>query len=195
MRKLLLLLGVLLLVGGAWWLRRPADDGKARPAVAAAHARVAPPPARRWALPTMPSAAPRPAAGDDQPPERLTLKDDALRERLDEQIPGRLYAEAAHCYKGGLKSDQRLDMTYRLHVEDGHASVTNLEVTDNTINNRALESCIKERILAARWADAQLPDVDEEGDLFMRVGGFRKYVAPEDIAESNEDGTEPATAR
>jgi hypothetical protein len=165
-----------LLIFAAWWLRREAwPDARPRPPVAAATAPSPPSPAPVVRRPTIAIAAPTSAASVVS--DKLDIKSDELRNRLDEQIPRRLYAEAARCYQGGLDKDQRLDVTYRLHVTDGEVSVSDLRAVESTLEDSALERCIRERILAAKWRDDALPDLDEDDDLYMRVGGFSSYVA------------------
>ncbi|HEX9102911.1 MAG TPA: hypothetical protein VF997_11945, partial [Polyangia bacterium] len=68
-------------------------------------------------------------------------------------------------------------VTYRLHVADGAVSVSDLRTVESTLADRALEGCIRERIQAAKWRDDALPDLDEDDDLYMRVGGFQSTLA------------------
>jgi hypothetical protein len=163
-----------LVVGAAaWWWYRP----RATPPAAPKDIETAEALPTRAAPLRVGQVPPTTAGAPSGPPERLQLKDDRLRARLDENIPDRLYAAAAHCYTGGLKRDQRLDLTYRLHVNDSEVTVSDVKVTANTLDNPALERCIRDRVLKAHWRDEELPDLDEEDDLYMRVAGFQRFLA------------------
>ena len=182
--KKLVLVGLCLAVAGAWWLRRETAHEVA-PAPRAAVTTSAPVivPATPLAVPA-PSAAEIAATAPSLADKKLSLKDDVLRNRLDENIPSRLYAEAARCYKGGGDPNERVDLSYRISVADGTVSFGNVTITDSTLSDRALERCIKDRILAAKWRDDELPDLDEEDDVFMRVYNFQKFAANDDAPTS-----------
>lgn len=182
MKKAALLIAVGLLVGGAWWLRREQAPELKAPSLVAATPPASPAaPALR-----LPVSSPTPAEANAPSllAKKLELKDDALRSRLDEVIPNRLYAEAAKCYHGGGDRDDRLDLSYRISVADGAVSFSNLTVTDSTLKDHALERCIKDRIVNAKWRDEELPDLDEEDDLFMRVYNLKMYAANDDPASA-----------
>jgi hypothetical protein len=182
--KKLVPVALCLAVAGAWWLRRELAPAAALPAsettAAAVPVNV---PATRLEVPA-PTATEIAATAPSLAEKKLSLKDDALRARLDENIPSRLYAEAARCYKGGGHPDERIDVSYRISVADGAVSFSNLSVTNSTLSDRALERCIKDRILSAKWRDEELPDLDEEDDLFMRVYNFQKFAANDDAPAS-----------
>ena len=36
---------------------------------------------------------------------------------------------------------------------------------------------MRDRLLAMSWRDEELPDFEEDDDLFMRIGGWRAYLA------------------
>jgi hypothetical protein len=180
------LLAVSLFVFAVWWLRREAwrATRPRSPVPVAASQPSAPPPPLAPVMARPPVAAARPANAPAPAPEKLDIKSDELRNRLDEQIPRRLYAEAARCYRGGLQPDQRLDLSYRLRVNDGEISVGDLRILEDTLDDPALERCIQSRIVAARWRDDALPDLDEQDDLYMRVGGFQSQLASAERAAS-----------
>jgi hypothetical protein len=149
-----------------------------------------PPPSRLASLVTATAAAapalvvPAPAAVAPAPIPKL---DGArLQRRLDEQIPARLYAEAARCYHGGLPGGERLDLSYKLSVADGDVTIIDAQIESNTLSDPALARCIVERVFAFHERDPQLPDGDSDGDLFIRVGGFKSF-----FAKVATDGDEP----
>jgi hypothetical protein len=174
-KPLAVLLGSALAIatGSALWLLRPralsVGETSAAPRAADAPreqvrpARFAPPP------------APTPVVPSDRP-ERLAADDPRVQARLDNAIPSRLYGHAARCYHGGLQRDQRLDLSYRVHVVGGEVSFSDLQTVDSTLADAQLESCILTTLAAARWRDDELPDLVDEGDLFMRVEGLTRYA-------------------
>jgi hypothetical protein len=109
-------------------------------------------------------------------PARALLAGDALRHRIDDQIPTHLQAEAAACYHGGRRDDERLDLDYHLRVSGGEVRVTDARVASSTLGDSALERCIVERVRAVHLADAELPDYDGDDTLYISVGGFKPYL-------------------
>ena len=135
---------------------------------------AAPPPttpAMRTPIATAPSATPSATV------EKIAPDSPVLRNRIEEQIPRQLYAEAARCNHRGLDKDKRLDLTYHLRVSGGEVSVGNLRTIESTLDDAALEGCIRDRLLAKKWRDDALPDLEEDDDLYMRVGELQNNVA------------------
>lgn len=189
MKTRVIVVGSLCAFGFAGWL---ALGGSSAPSSAratpTATATVSPTSAPSRPLLPRFAAAPTAAPGAEAAPVKLDPRSSRFRNRVDEQIPSRLYGEAARCYRGGLPRDQRMDFSYRLHVADGNVTISDVRVTDSTINNRALEECIKQKLLASRWRDDELPDLDEEDDLYMRVDGWNNYLANADDDSSSNGG-------
>lgn len=181
---------MLVLIGAGWWLRHEEKSALARPAVTPGQVTPIERPLR-LALPL--AAAPTtPAATTASAPDKLALGDEALRKRLDEVIPSRLSGEAARCYKGGLDRSRRIDLTYRLHVEDSRVIVRDVRVDESTLGDRALEDCIRQRVAAMTWRDDQLPDIDEEDNLYLSVRQFKSFTG---VDSESSDGTEPGLAQ
>jgi hypothetical protein len=138
-------------------------------------------------VPTFAMAAATPMAAPALlQPETKKLTGEALAHRLDDQIPMEIYGEAAHCYHGGLPADRTLDLTYRIHVKDGELTMSEAGITAGHFGDGALERCIVDRILSYRAHDTALPDLDEDGDVFLRIGGFKPF-----LAQVAEDGDQP----
>ena len=70
-----------------------------------------------------------------------------------------------------------MDLTYRIRVADGAVSISDIHVTESTLGDPSLERCIRDKVDGAHWRDDALPDLEEEGDLYMRVAGFSAYLA------------------
>ena len=169
----------------ALWLARGGEPPQAAATMGASTARVSA---------TAASATQRPrvaaigvggnGATATAPVAKLNPQSDAYKNRMDDQIPTHLYARAAQCYKGGLQRDQRLDLTYKIRVSSGAVSVGSVRVSESTLGDAQLERCIIGKVDGARWRDEQLPDLEEDGDLYMRVAGFRQYLANADDDDS-----------
>jgi hypothetical protein len=187
MRKVLLVLPVLLTAGTALWLCRmpPASQPlPPRPVVTTAPHR-APLPAAVPGVPGEPAPQPPPAPdvaalADALSSNKLDVKSDAFRIRLEEMIPSRLYGEAARCYKGGLHRDKKLKLAFRLQVMDGEISVAEAKVVSSTMGDSKLERCIEEEVRHAHWHDNVMPDWESSEELLMRVRGFKQYLEPAD---------------
>jgi hypothetical protein len=191
MKVLIALFGLVLVCAG-WWLRHEEVSALARPAVTQGRAAPTERPAQQLGLPRTAPTTTAAATAPGAPPEKLALGDEALRKRLDEVIPSRLSGEAARCYKGGLDRNRRIDLTYRLHVEDSRVVVRDVRVGESTLGDRALEDCIRQRVASASWRDEQLPDIDEEDDLYLSVRQFKSFTGTD---SESSDGTEPGIAR
>lgn len=160
--------------GFALWLARGGDPPSA--AAGAAPSPIA-------AVSATPSPRLLPVATADARPagapavQKLNPKSERYANRMDDQIPQRLYGMASRCYKGGSGRDQRLDVSYHIHVSDGAVSIGDVRVVESTLSDPQLERCVLGTIANARWRDDELPNLSEEGDLFMRVEGFSSYLA------------------
>lgn len=108
---------------------------------------------------------------------KLDPRGERFRKRVDDQIPIRLYSEASHCYKGGGGVDERLDLSYHIRVRAGAVSITGITTSETTLKDSSIERCVRDRLLAMSWRDEELPDFEEDDDLFMRIGGWRAYLA------------------
>ena len=80
-----------------------------------------------------------------------------------------------------------MDLEYRLHVAGGEVTVSMARAESSTIGDRALERCIVDRISSARFHDDELPDLDRDDELYVRIGGFKPY-----LAQVATDGDDPS---
>jgi hypothetical protein len=167
MRRLLILACALSLVA-AWLLLAPVQKSSAAPLRKLAPVQQ---PVQRVSAQRVP--AQQAAAA---PPAEKRLEGEALARRLDEQIPTRLYAEAARCYHGGRSPDEKIDLHYRLRVANGTVSVSEVHVEASTLGDSGLERCIIDRVETFRDRDDELPDLDEGGDVFVSIGGMKPFL-------------------
>ena len=174
--------------GFAVWLARGGDT----PSHASVDKPAAPASASVSAPRAFPTSHPIGAAkttSDGARPGAKTLdpKSERYARRMDDQIPIKLYNEAAQCYKGGLPPDERLDLHYRIHVRNSVVRLSDIENEETTtLTDTTLERCIRSRLTQMSWRDEQLPDLDEEGDLYMRARGWQAYLAN---AEGDDDAS------
>jgi hypothetical protein len=101
---------------------------------------------------------------------------EALSRRLDVDVPARLRASAARCYDGSLDPDLVIRIGLRLRVVGGEVSTADVALADSEIGDDVLERCMVAAVAAARWRDAELPDLDEAQELFIRLRTLGKYV-------------------
>jgi hypothetical protein len=173
---LLVLVGILL-----WKVARPAPG----PAVAS-HEATAPAQAGRAGGPGLaPHAEPGLDAGPGAP-AMLDPHSEAYSKRLDIGIPARLRASLAHCYPGGRDPDLSLHIRYHLRVRHGDARALDVAVTRSELGDRALEDCMVQSIRELTWREEDLPDLDEDDDLFVRLLTLVKYKSEEDQARQKE---------
>lgn len=174
--RLSFLCGLLLLCGGALWLRQGDAPRRATPHPIAPLAAARSPSPPSVPLPRVASPPPVAPSGESLVSLRLAATSAALRNRLDEVVPARLSAEAAACYRGGLAQDEGLSLTYRLRVEDGALSVSELRIDADTTADPVLVDCIERRLLAAHWRDDDLPDIEEDDDLFLSGDSLKRFA-------------------
>lgn len=111
-------------------------------------------------------------------PKTLDVKSDEFRERIDEIIPNKFYAEAANrCYRKGLGRDEKVKLSYSLKISDGQVTPYNVTVLETTMTDKSVVNCIVDSVARAKVEDREMPDwesTDEE--LLIRVKGFKKYL-------------------
>jgi hypothetical protein len=142
--------------------------------------------------------APSRRAGAAEPREeeravpKLDVDSKEFFDKVDSELPQHLYAEAARrCWRFGLDRNQKIKLTYRLHVENGKVSVKKLAIAETTIEERAIESCLMDAVASATWRDDAMPDYDDEDELLIRLGGLKKHLG-DDQDDSDEGGFRPS---
>lgn len=192
LRWLAALTGLVLLAAGLLWQLAAKGTASASashhlaPRAAAVAPRAASPgsASRAPASPPTPSApaATAPTAG----PAVLTKDDPRFIEKVDEEYPKRLYAEAAQCYEGGLDKNQKLHIAVRLKSVAGQVFVSDAWIVKSTLGDPRLERCMLDRVRLAKWTDPEIPDWEGEDDLYIRIKGLKKYLQPPDDADDDE---------
>jgi hypothetical protein len=156
-----------------WMTRQPVS---ARPEPVAA---PAPAPAAKLPPPSMPApeapAAPAEAIAKALSANKVDISSDRFRNLKDEVIPGRLYGEAAKCYKGGGNRDEKIKLEFRMSIVDGQVTVPSVNVLTSTLTDKNLERCIIDEVRRARFSDAEMPDYESTEEILIRLRGFKSH--------------------
>jgi hypothetical protein len=183
MRARFLIVPGLAMAGAILWLGLSPSGARTVDVPAAAPAERASAPAK--VAPTV-KTEDAPSNGDEiakaLDSHKLDTRSDAFVQRKNDDIPERLYAEAAKCYRGQVDRDQKIKIEFRMHIEDGEVSVSNIRILKNTLSDRELERCILDEVRKTRFKDPEMPDWESTEELLMRMRGFKKY------AQSSEPG-------
>lgn len=140
------------------------------------------------------SAVP-PSQDDSEPstaepePKFLVPGGDKFNYRLDVAIPDQFRAAGAHCYdpnKHKLDPNLTLKISLQLRVVEGEVSATDVSVAKSELNNQELEQCFVSAVKQARWYHEDLPDWNEEQELFIRLRALKKYESRRQMMEEEE---------
>ena len=115
----------------------------------------------------------------------LDLQSEEFSARLDVGIPDRFRASLARCNRKDFDPDAKITLSYKLHIESGVVSASNVVVETSDLDDRELETCMVQAVQAARWDAKDLPDFAEEQDLFIRIRSLDKYLS-KDEQEANK---------
>jgi hypothetical protein len=161
--------------GALLWMTRQPVSARPDPAV----------PKKEVVLPTsqlppsLPAPAPAVAPVDELAKalssKKVEISSDRFRNLKDEVIPGRLYGEAAKCYKGGGNRDEKIKLEFRLSIVDGQVAVPNVTVLKSTLTDKTLERCIIDEVRRARFTDAEMPDYESTEEILIRLRGFKSH--------------------
>ncbi len=184
MKKLLAAGGVLLIVLAILMLHELKGTTTVDAAPAATKA-VADHPADTIAPTALPAAPAVVAAVDPDKPKKITTDSDAFQFEFDDVQPKRLMKAVAKCYTGGLNRvadrSAKMKLTFHDHIVNGEVTVTDVKMVESTLNNKALEQCMIEKVSAYHWHNDILPDWVQEDMLLIRPEmGMKKYL-PENL--------------
>jgi hypothetical protein len=88
-------------------------------------------------------------------------EDEALKEKLTyrmRRLRFELTDAAATCYRGG-DGEEQVILAYDLQVVKGVLSVDNLQLLSSSLTDKALETCIMDKVRALRADAADVPDM------------------------------------
>ena len=141
------------------------------------------------AMPAAPPVAVAPV--DPSAPRKIRTDSDAFVFEFDDVQPKRLMKQAAKCYTAGNRvadSNAKMKLTFKDHIVNGEVTITDVKMVESTLNNKALEQCMIEKVSAYHWHSEILPDWVQDDMLLVRPeGGMRKFL-PESM---NYEGSGP----
>lgn len=117
----------------------------------------------------------------------LAADSEAFSKRLDVDIPARLRASVARCDRTGHALDEVLKVSFLLRIQSGEVSTSDVRVVESTLGDAALEQCMLHSILDSRFRVEDLPDFQEEHELFIRLRTLGKYRTPEEQDRATEE--------
>jgi hypothetical protein len=105
---------------------------------------------------------------------------------VDVSIPDGFRAKLARCNRKGVDPDAKITITYRLHIESGVVSASQVKVDKSDLDNAELEQCMVTAVQQARWVASDMPDFTEEQDLFIRIRSLNKYLDTDEQEAAKE---------
>jgi len=127
-----------------------------------------------------PSDQPADGGGAASEPELISVHSEEYHHRLDTGFPDKFRARAAGCYTGGGDGDRKLKLGYKLRSQSGMVSATDIRVIESNIGDAALERCLIQAVQDEQFHAEDMPDFEEEGDLFIRLRALKKYKSVEE---------------
>jgi hypothetical protein len=144
-----------------------------------------------------------PAASDARPVQARVVRRDAkhvedasvaqydpqseeFSREVDVSIPNNFKAKLARCERKGVDPDAQITLNYRLHIEDGVVSASNVTVAKSDLGNATLEQCMVNAVDQARWQAADMPDFVEDQDIIIRIRSLNKYLSEDEQAAAKE---------
>jgi hypothetical protein len=161
--------------GALLWMTRQPVSARPDPVVAAPKPQAVPTAQLPPPLPAPASVAPVEEIAKALSAKKVEIASDRFRNLKDEVIPGRLYGEAAKCYKGGGNRDEKIKLEFRLSIADGQVTVPHVTLLNSTLTDKTLERCIIDEVRRARFADAEMPDFESTEELLIRLRGFKSH--------------------
>lgn len=111
------------------------------------------------------------------PPGKLDPKSPEFIELIDEIIPRRLYGTVTdRCYNGNAPDHEKIKLGFRAKAVDGMFIVTEVKVLKSNLTEKTMEECIVGAVKGASWPAEEMPDWEDEDELFIRLGSMTKYI-------------------
>jgi len=153
------------IAGGSWWWRRDKADRSSEPAPAARPGGARP----RVAEPSLPAALGSartdvvPPSPDDSrralPPAEPEVNAPAVQAKMAE-VHARLQEYLRPCAALApkpLRPEAEFRFSYRLTIASGQVSMSNVELVWSELGSAEVETCLLEKVTAARWSMSE-PD-------------------------------------
>jgi hypothetical protein len=132
------------------------------------------------------AAAPAPAPVVPDKPKKIRVVSDAFQFEFDDVQPKRLMKAVSKCYQSPginrVAHDAKLKLTFKNHIVDGQVTTSDIVVAESTLNNKALEQCMIDKVAAYKWKNDILPDWSGEDMLLVRPEQTLKKYSPENLS-------------
>jgi hypothetical protein len=113
----------------------------------------------------------------ETPPGKLDPKSAEFIELIDDIIPRRLYGTVTdRCYNGNAPDHEKIKIGIRARSVSGMFMVTEAHVMKSNISDKQMEECILTAVKGASWPAEEMPDWEDEDELFIRLGSMTKYI-------------------
>ena len=122
---------------------------------------------------------------EEAPPlGKLDPKSDAFIELVDEIIPRRLYGRVAdRCYQRNYPDWEKIKLSIKERAVGGQYMITDVSIIESNIQSNEMRDCIVSAVKGASWGADEMPDWEDEDELFIRVSGMKKYL---DLPDEND---------
>jgi hypothetical protein len=134
-------------------------------------------------LPAAPVVAAPPI--DPDKPQKISKDSDAFVFEFDDVQPKRLMKAVAKCYQSAginrVPYNSKLKFTFNDRIVNGEVTVTDVKLVESTVNNKALELCMADKVASYHWHNDMLPDYVGEDMLLVRPEQTLKKYQPENM--------------
>ena len=134
--------------------------------------------------PAAAAAAVEPApAAKDPSKEKMDPASDEFFYAHDEIVTKKLMREAVKCWenlpatkRAEFHRNQSMTAKFKQKIRNGVVTILDLEVTQSSINDPALEACFVQHLRATTWTNARLPDWDQEDEITLGPRTLKKHT-------------------
>lgn len=116
---------------------------------------------------------------------KLDPKSDLFIEMVDEILPRRIYGQVAdRCYQQNFPDWQKIKLSFKERTVNGRFLVTDVQVISSNIEDEKMKNCIVAAVRDASFTANEMPDWEDEDEIFIRVSGMKKYL---DLPDDEEE--------
>ncbi len=117
---------------------------------------------------------------------KLETTSDEFSDRIDVGIPDHFRAQMAACERDGIDPNAKITIRFMLHIEDDVISASTVTIENSTLGNSELEQCMLIAVQDTRWIAEDMPNFNEEQDIFVRMRSLDKYLSAEEQKDAKE---------
>jgi len=131
-----------------------------------------------------PEPAPEPAPAPPAPAsDKMDPQSDEFFREHDEIVTKKLMMQAVKCWENlpaakreGFHRNQSMKAKFKQKIRNGVVTIEDLEVTDSSLNDPALQACFVQQLRGTTWSNARLPDWDQEDTIKLGPRTLKKYT-------------------